>query len=344
MKPSFASSSALVLAPLAAALVATACPASPAAGALPALRAAAERTSVSGLSSGAFMAVQYGVAYSSSVAGIGVIAGGPYNCAWVNAGGVDTCMSGRPSGSASWSAAQDFARLGRIDPVANIANMKVYVFGGTQDQVVRPPAVAATRDFFAAAGVAGSNLSYVNTVPAGHAFIAPAFGNACATNGVPYIDRCTVQGSSYDQPQAVLGHLHGPLKPPVTALSATVLPFNQREFGGTSTGLDDTGFVYVPGSCTAAAAGSCSVHVVFHGCKQGASVVGSSVYGSVGYNRWADSNHLIVLYPQVKASRAFPLNPEGCWDWWGYSGLNFQVRSGAQLSAVKAMVDRLTGR
>ncbi|MES2951251.1 MAG: hypothetical protein V4858_22180, partial [Pseudomonadota bacterium] len=51
---------------------------------LPALNAMALRTSVSGLSSGAFMSVQYGTAYSASVMGVGVVAGGPYNCAYVN--------------------------------------------------------------------------------------------------------------------------------------------------------------------------------------------------------------------------------------------------------------------
>jgi poly(3-hydroxybutyrate) depolymerase len=332
-----------VLAPLAALLVAMAPAAATAANALPTLHAAPARTSVSGLSSGAFMAVQYGVAFSSSVAGIGVIAGGPYNCAGVNmlTGGVATCMAGVPSGVASWVAAQGFANFGQIDPVAGIAKMKVYVFGGMNDQVVFPPVVAATRDFFTAAGVTGSNLAYVNTVPAGHAFITPVFGNSCATNGAPFIGHCMVKSRAYDQSQEVLKHIYGPLKPAVAALSTTVVPFDQREFAGASTGLDDIGFVYVPKSCTTAPAGRCAVHVVLHGCMQGAEVVGSDVYGSAGYNRWADSNNLIVLYPQV-AKTVLPFNLPGCWDWMGYTGPNFQVRSGVQLAAVKAMVDRLT--
>jgi len=44
----------------------------------PALGADPSRTSVSGLSSGAFMAVQYQVAFSGSVIGSGIVAGGPY--------------------------------------------------------------------------------------------------------------------------------------------------------------------------------------------------------------------------------------------------------------------------
>ena len=38
-------------------------------------------TSVSGISSGAFMTVQLGVAHSADVKGVGVTAGGPYFCA-----------------------------------------------------------------------------------------------------------------------------------------------------------------------------------------------------------------------------------------------------------------------
>jgi poly(3-hydroxybutyrate) depolymerase len=39
------------------------------------------RISVSGISSGGFMAVQLHVAYSSLFKGVGVVAGGPYYCA-----------------------------------------------------------------------------------------------------------------------------------------------------------------------------------------------------------------------------------------------------------------------
>jgi len=38
-------------------------------------------SSVSGISSGAFMAVQFGTAWSSVIKGVGVVAGGPFWCA-----------------------------------------------------------------------------------------------------------------------------------------------------------------------------------------------------------------------------------------------------------------------
>src|SRR3981081_123847 len=40
-----------------------------------------KESSISGISSGAFMAVQFGVSWSSIIKGVGVIAGGPYYCA-----------------------------------------------------------------------------------------------------------------------------------------------------------------------------------------------------------------------------------------------------------------------
>ena len=37
------------------------------------------------------------------------------------------------------------------------------------------------------------------------------------------------------------------------------------------------------------------------------------------YNHVGELNDIIVLYPQVITSVANPVNPEGCWDWWGYN-------------------------
>src|SRR5436305_15277904 len=48
---------------------------------LPAYNADVNQSSISGISSGAFMAVQFGVSWSSIMKGVGVIAGGPYYCA-----------------------------------------------------------------------------------------------------------------------------------------------------------------------------------------------------------------------------------------------------------------------
>ena len=155
------------------------------------------------------MAVQYDVAFSASVVGIGVVAGGPYDCALVNVGGISTCMQGAPLGSASYGAAVGFATSGQIDPVANLAKGKVYLFSGTNDHVVLQTVMNATRDFYMLAGVPAANLVYLNSVPAGHAFISPDFGIVCSTTAAPYVNECTVGDSLYDQPATILTHIYG---------------------------------------------------------------------------------------------------------------------------------------
>ncbi|MFD1560429.1 PHB depolymerase family esterase [Paraburkholderia silviterrae] len=313
-----------------------------AANALPPYHGDPSQTSVSGLSSGAFMAVQYQVAYSGSVVGAGVVAGGPYYCAAGNILNATICMGQvpfvPPNPALMVTAAAGFASLNQIDPLSNLKKARIYVFSGTKDTVVHQQAVDATVSFFEEAGVPQSNLLYVNSVPAGHAFIAPSFGNVCSDNAPPYINHCAIGKKKYDQAGALLKQIYGTLNPPAHSLSGRILPFDQREFATSATGMADTGFVYVPKSCDQGAA--CKVHVAFHGCKQSAAVVGDDFYANTGYNYWADTNNIIVLYPQVNAS-TIPFNPDGCWDWFGYTGQDYALKSGSQLTAVHAMVGRL---
>jgi poly(3-hydroxybutyrate) depolymerase len=309
---------------------------------LPALGADPQHTSVSGLSSGAFMAVQLQVAYSRSIVGAGVVAGGPYYCAANNMLYAGICMGQvpfvPPNPFLMANAAKGFANARLIDPLNNLAQRRVYVFSGTDDNIVRQPAVDATVSFFHQVGVKDSNVKYVNNVPAGHAVITPGYGNDCSANAAPYISHCSVGDDSYDQAGAILQHIYGALNSRVATPGGHIISFNQRAYAAAATGMADTGFVYVPQSCSAGA--RCKVHVAIHGCMQAAETVGDQFYTDTGYNNWADNNNIIVLYPQVNKS-ANPSNPQGCWDWWGYTGSNYAYRSGAQMKATMAMVNRL---
>jgi len=315
-------------------------PASAQSASLAAVGADPVKVSASGLSSGAFMAVQYGVAFSSETMGVGVVAGGPFNCAIVTPGSFAACMQGAPSGADSYKSAKHLAAQGLIDPVKNLKSQRLYLFRATHDEVVAQPVMDAVRDFYKRAGAPAANVQYVTGVPAGHAFISPTVGPPCPVTAPPFVEQCDLNGAEYDQPGAILTQVYGPLQPKAgAALSAGPMAFNQLEFASLLSGLATTGYVYVPAPCTTPGA-KCAVHVVFHGCSQSADMVSDIVYRQLGYNAWADTNHIIVLYPQVNPTW-IPFNPMGCWDWWGYSGLNFPTRSGAQLTAVRAMVHRL---
>ena len=55
--------------------------------------------------------------------------------------------------------------------------------------------------------------------------------------------------------------------------------------------------------------------VSFHGCKQSTSNIQNQYVADTGLNNWAETNNIIVLYPQVVPSYVSPANPDGCWDW-----------------------------
>jgi hypothetical protein len=104
--------------------------------------------------------------------------------------------------------------------------------------------------------------------------------------------------------------------------------------------MDSSGYVYVPAACAQKQA--CKLVVAFHGCEQSASSVGTQYVSNAGYNMWADTNNLIVLYPQAISSETNPSNPDGCWDWWGYNSGNqvsYDEPLGAQMSMIKKMID-----
>ncbi|WP_281660276.1 extracellular catalytic domain type 2 short-chain-length polyhydroxyalkanoate depolymerase [Microvirgula aerodenitrificans] len=320
-------------------LLVTLTPVAFAAQPLPAFNGDAAQSSVSGLSSGAFMAFQYLVANSASVKGAGVVAGGPYYCAVGNLPTALSCMNGlTPAPAVLLASAETFELMGQIDALSHLAKRRAYLFSGTSDSVVQPAAVEAGDAFLRLAGMPDAQRRYVGTLPAGHALITPAFGNACDANKTPYISHCAVDDNGYDQAGAILTQIDPELKPPSADIPAgRLVAFDQKPFTSWRARMASEGHVYVPRACERGE--PCRVHIALHGCKQSSKTIGDLFYTRTGYNRWADSNNLLILYPQVDPTPM--VNPSGCWDWWGYSGADYAWKGGAQITAIKAMADHL---
>jgi hypothetical protein len=169
--------------------------------------------------------------------------------------------------------------------------------------------------------------------------------NACGTASSPYISNCGFDGAG-----AILQHIYGPLNARQTGtLTGRFIEINQDEFltNSRSFGMSTTAWLYVPKAC--ADGGICKLHVAYHGCLQGYEKISDKYVKNTGYNRWADTNNIIVLYPQaVTTSTSSPgsgvsfANMNGCWDWVGWYGSDFSVKSGKQLSTMKKMIDRIT--
>jgi len=343
----------------AAAVVALATPSSLAAdeepATLPALHANIAETSVSGISAGAYMAGQFQIAHSEIVAGAAIIAGGPYGCAesvyadmMLGPGAIFLNLSKAINGCmlnalAPWGVpdpahlarkAEKLAVDGRIDPLIGLASDRVYLFSGSSDHTVVEPIVAAAAKFYAELDLAPEQIKFVSNLSAGHAFVTDDHGAACNRSAAPFIVDC-----DYDQAGEVLAHIYGKLNPRAAEATGSFIEFDQKPFARDlrDHGLANRGVVYVPATCASSTV--CRVHIAFHGCAQTRSATGDAFIRDTGFARWADTNALIVLFPQVAGN---PINPQGCWDWWGYTGRDYLTRDAPQIRAVYRMLERLS--
>ena len=310
---------------------------------LPRLHALTDAWTVSGLSSGGYMASQIAVAHSRLVRGVGVFAGGPYYCVGIDLRRAEgACMKGAPDYAASRREAERLAALRLIDPVENLKDVRAWILAGAADTVVQEPVVRATAQFFSAFNPGGT--VYEVQPGLGHGLPTRDYGVACDTSASPFLNRCGVPSVS-----RMLAHLI-PSAPAVADARGQLLTFEQDEFApllrrvGKATSLDAIGYVFVPERCRRI---RCRVHVALHGCRQGSALVGDAFARHAGYNEWAAAHDLIVLYPQVRPSEPtfvawwLPYNPRGCWDWWGYTGTEYATKNAPQIIAIVAMVARL---
>lgn len=329
-----------------------ACQSSMAATKLPKLAVDLQQTSVSGLSSGAFMTSQFYMAYSGIMVGAGIVAGGPYLCAqsWVGqsylTNATTACMKpltakAGPNTPYLEGLTKKLDKENLIDPITNVKNDKIYLFSGQADQVVTTNVVNQTKRFFTDLGVPAASLRYVTNVNAGHALItADTSDSSCNLTAPPFINDC-----GFTQAWDILNFIYPNMAAPNTAgAKGKIIEFDQTEFiNAPLTSMSSSAYVYVPDQCLA---GGCKLHVVFHGCLQGAAVIGDRYYAKTGYNPIADANNFVVLYPQVQPSNDKPFNPQGCWDFWGYSNptsasQDYYTQQAPQIRAVRAMLSRL---
>lgn len=290
------------------------------------------RITVSGVSSGAYMAGQLHVAHSGIVNGAGLIAGGPYWCAsGAMKKGLGPCMNG---GDMSLDELRGYAEAqaaaATIDTLGNLNDDTVWLFLGTLDTIISKDVPAAAQSFYSSL-LPAENITLVNNIEAPHGMPTLDVGVDCASVTTPFLNAC-----NYDAAGELLQALNGPLNARTTAVGEII---SVPQPGAAAAEMLESALLYVPSSC--AGGESCGVHIALHGCQQSAEFVGDAFAAGAGYNEWAESNNLLVLYPQVASSKIAPLNPLGCWDWWGYTGEDYATKSGAQVSAIMATLDSL---
>lgn len=307
---------------------------------LPRLNIDPQSITISGLSSGAFMSVQMLVAWSSTIKGAAVFAGGPYNCSegqLVKA--VSTCMN-NPDRIKVDQLVEEIKKSevdGQIDSTKNLSQAKLYIFSSAADSVVKEKASEKLKEQLSR-WIPATSIRTLSQPGVAHGIPTLDFGNECAKFGSPFLQKCATDGVG----QSLL-FLYGPtLNSPreLTSLEKqAVKPFDQRQGIEAAAQLADQGFIFVPPQCSAGGK-ACRLHLALHGCDQNAASVGQVFIENAGYLRWAVDNNMVVLFPQVSPSRQ---NPKGCWDWFAYTGSDFAKKTGPQMKALRSFIQQVSG-
>ncbi len=313
---------------------------------------------VAGISSGGYMAVQMHVAFSRTFKGAAVYAGGPYYCAQDSLEtALTTCLDNVPAIDVSVleDTTAAWAKQRLIDPLSNLKGQPVYLWSGLADTTVLQPVMNELESYYSHFGA--NVFQYDNNFWAQHGWESPSGPLTCAEFATPFVIQCTNADRNppaagvglttvYDSEQVWLTRFFGALKPKNTTgtLAGSIISFDQNQFapGGSASAIsmDSTGYAFVPAAC--AKGKSCGLVLALHGCLQYYGLVGSAFVEDAGINEWADTNKIIVLYPQATAT---PItNGEGCWDWWGYQNdPNYAQKGGPQMQALYGMVAKVAG-
>mmetsp|Transcript_18064 Transcript_18064/g.53502 ORF Transcript_18064/g.53502 Transcript_18064/m.53502 type:complete len:365 (+) Transcript_18064:3-1097(+) len=328
-------------------------------------------TTISGISSGADFAVQFHVAFSASLSGVGVFAGQPFQCAVTRFPrdelqnhtnpSVPVC-AGCPAGTSLVydhcknhpqvvdvallaNSATSLAAAGKIDNTSNLHNHRVFLYRGTKDPCYVAGSLAQTLLFYSLfVERVNGNIAFEDAVPSLHAFPTDnGFGSTCGTDdhhNDSYIEACDYSGA-----KGVLQQMYGPLKPPASVATGTLSAIDQTKYFGRdgSGGMADTAYVYVPKQCSDATAPRCRLHVFHHGCGgPGPNGFFINAVHHAGFNELADTNNVVVLYPAMSSWGTTTQTKAGCWDAYGQTGADYATQDGIQMGNVKRMIDAVS--
>jgi len=297
----------------------------------PARRIDDNRITVSGISAGAAMAQQLHFAFPELFSGAGLIAPVPWGCA---EGSVTTALGRCTKSTDSAMPVDQFldairaaAEGGRIGDVSLLRDDRAWLFHGTLDAAVAEPVSRAAEAVYVVF-LDREAVAWVGDVPAAHHFPTRDLGHACDVMEAPFVGSC-----DYDAAGQMLQFLYPGLESPraetPAALQAVMLP------GAASAGLAETAWLYLPESCPET---GCRLHLVLHGCLQSEAQAGMQFMELSGYLPWAAANQILLAFPQVAAS---PVNPLGCWDWWGYTGAGYLNREAPQMQVLSDWIRSL---
>lgn len=281
------------------------------------------------------MAHQMMIAHSNLFLGSGTFAGGPYNCSRGDSQRAkDICMK-MPELIQSKDLINDitsFANSGLIHSPIELNNKKIFIFHGTMDPTIAPVASNRIEEIYTHFK---AKILFEKNIAAGHGLPTLLTDQKCELTKAPWLNNCQFDGVG-----KMFNWFYGNLKPATDAIPENMYSFDQLEFSNLSPHFSQEGQVYIPKNCMGGSA-QCKLHIALHGCLQNPQFAGNEYITNAGYNPWAESNSIVILYPSIVASR---VNPQGCWDWFGYTDKKYNTKEGVQIEILKKMIYQLIGK
>lgn len=282
---------------------------------------------VGGISAGCFMSTQMHFTYSTLIQGNACIAGGPFYCAQANEEiALTQCMSANYSELINIDYLESVIRksddMGYIDPTSHLDYSKVWLYSALNDSIVAQEVVKKNEELYTRFG---ADIYSIYNHIGEHAIVTDYYGNDCNYLGEPFINNC-----NFDAAASQMQFLYNEYP---NKINGTLKEVNQASYmpvyWSPIWGLAETAYMFVPDNCLT---NSCHLHVSFHGCKQSLDFIGLDYVNNSGYNRF---ENIIILYPQAISN---DLNPYACFDWWGYTGLDYASNFGIQMVTVSNMI------
>ena len=167
-----------------------------------------QNITLSGLSSGAYMAGQYHLAFAEQVDGVAMLAAGPVYCAQNSLGlALEHCFN-KATSSPDMTSINAYIKQqqanGKLAAVSALANDKVWIFHGTRDATVYPALATKLAEQYQQ-WLQPESISLVTDKAFGHTFPTDRTDlGACDVSEPPFLASC-----NYDAAGALLQHLLG---------------------------------------------------------------------------------------------------------------------------------------
>lgn len=375
---------------------------------------------VSGISSGGFMADQLAVSYSQRVKAAAIIAGGYFYCAenhlqdyWQKTGAIGllqyqvnpqplkllssvmskfffdikdfyapslsnplyraltVCMKQPQYNLLSqqiWGLAFEqmkiLAQENKIDPLINIKDQKYLLYHGGKDQVVDPQMqgqIEIIKKYFG-----NTSIKVIANPEGGHNFpTAKKTSLKCHQEQPPYVGSCQL-----DLASEIINYFYPEFENKAYSVGAIRTFVVSQDTPERPDSIAPYGYAVASDYCMKAPK-NCKVHVALHGCKMsdyfdenlqkdfetqvgrvGISYQPKDQERELSYNLksfvelsgFAEAianKPIIVVFPQTQITQSnYPLNPAGCWDWYGWTGRDYAFKSGSEMSWLMNWLSR----